>query len=307
MRNVVSTGERCQVDTKIFGYFIELQRCQSYSRAAQRLHISSQGLYGAMKRLEGEVGVPLFDTSLGATALTEYGKVVLEYAECVEGSLTGMRSALDTLQTHARGVIRLGCSVGLVGYLGEQVIDDFNETSDESQVLVTDELPDLQCERHLLADKYDLGLVTNPVVCDDLVAIPMVEDYQFLWINKRNRLASLDEVCVADLAGQTVIAMNDEYKGTDRLLRLCDEQGVNVRIRLTGEMIRVYEFALANRALGLTCRNHIEAMADSDKVTGVPFKSVPWGFSLCYRKDHVLTGSEIEFIDYMRGKRRVYR
>lgn len=72
-------------------------------------------------------------------------------------------------------------------------------------------------------------------------------------------------------------------------------------------MMRVYECARAGMGLGLTCRNHVEATAESTKTVGLPLRALPWGFSLCYRRGHVPTPAEVTFVDFMRTLNRSYR
>ena len=133
-----------------------------------------------------------------------------------------------------------------------------------------------------------------------------MDDYQFFWVGKGNRLSRQAEIRLEDLEGQTVATVDDGFKSTDALLRLMEKRGVRANVVFTGEMMRIYEFARNGKALGLTCRNHIEATAESSKTVGLPFRDLPWGFSLCYRRDHALTEGEALFVDYLRGKRKVF-
>jgi DNA-binding transcriptional LysR family regulator len=193
-----------------------------------------------------------------------------------------------------------------MGYLGEQTITErFGMVCPDAEVLVRDELPDLELEQHLLGGDYDFALLTNPVN-PDLMAVPLVNDYQFFWVNRANRLAGLDQIRTADLNGQTVMTVGDGFRSSGRFAQLCDEANVSVNVRFSCEMIRVYEAARAGRALGLTCRNHVEATSDSTKTVGIPYKDLPWGFSLCYRRDLELDDVRLAFLDYMRTLRRAY-
>lgn len=45
------------MDTKIFTYFSAVEQQKNFSRAAQELYLSPQGLNAAMKRLEAELGL----------------------------------------------------------------------------------------------------------------------------------------------------------------------------------------------------------------------------------------------------------
>lgn len=58
-------------------------RCGTLTGAAQALHITQPALTRAMKKLEAELGVPLFDRTKGRLALNETGQVAAQQAGVV--------------------------------------------------------------------------------------------------------------------------------------------------------------------------------------------------------------------------------
>ena len=152
----------------------------------------------------------------------------------------------------------------------------------------------------------DFALLINPPD-KSLVAMPLVEDYQFVWVSREDELAQKAEVTLEDLDGRTIYSPNDDYRNTGLLMQLCADASSHPTFRFTSEIMRVYECARAGMGLGLTCRNHVEATAESLKTVGLPLRALPWGFSLCRRRNHVPSAAEASFTDYMRSPRRTYR
>lgn len=267
--------------------------------------MTPQGLARAVRRFESEVGCSIYSDALGTSDLTEQGRCVLKHGEAILAEEHSMQHTLDAINAHASNVIRLGCSMGLLGYLGEGVFNAFNKEKN-CQVYVSDELPDSECETRLVQGDYDYALLVNPPD-PSLASISIVEDHQFLWINRTDPLAQAKEVTLRDLDGRTIYSLNEDYRNTGQLLQLCSQVGARPTFRFTSEMMRVYECARAGMGLGLTCRNHIEATAESSVTVGLPLRALPWGFSLCYRRGHVPTATEVTFMDYMRTLKRSYR
>lgn len=58
-------------------------RCGTLSQAAEELHISQPALSRSMKKLEEEMGVPLFDRAKSKISLNETGQVAAGYARRV--------------------------------------------------------------------------------------------------------------------------------------------------------------------------------------------------------------------------------
>ena len=293
------------MDTKVFAYFAAVEKHRNFSRAAQELYLSPQGLNAAMKRLEGELGVSLFEVRRGAVELTEHGECFSRHISLVNEQLACMREELNAISARDSNSIRLGCALGVLGYLGEGVIASFNEQHDDVRVVVEEELPDYSCERNMAEGKYDFALITNPVECLGFATDSLCEDYQFCWVNRDDELASHDELTLADLAGRTIVTVGEGYKGTSRFLELCSQFGVFPRVVYASEMMGVYESVRTGKAVGLSCRNHVER-APSSSVVGLPLKCLSWGFSICYRRDRVLSYSDHLFLAYMRECRRTY-
>ncbi|MEG1746575.1 MAG: LysR family transcriptional regulator [Raoultibacter sp.] len=301
----VDLGERAIMDSKIFKYFIALEENHNFSRAAQSLYLSPQGLNSAIRRLEGEIGFPLFDVQNGSVLLTDYGKVFSTYAHFFDDALEKMRSELNALADHKANNIHIGCATGVLGYFGEENLLDFNRVSKNARIVLIEEVPDYLCEQHLVEMKYDFALIPNPLVSPVLAGISLCEDYQFVWVNKKNKLAQKKELDLADLANEKVITMDQSYKNTFALQQLSEERGVDLQLNYSGEMMRIYEFARRNEGVGITCRNH-GANMESAVVACLPLRCLPWGFSLCYHQSRLLSAADLEFLDYMRTFRRIY-
>ena len=103
------------MDTKVFAYFAAVEKHRNFSRAAQELYLSPQGLNAAMKRLEGELGVSLFEVRRGAVELTEHGECFSRHISLVNEQLACMREELHAISARDSNSIRLGCALGVLG------------------------------------------------------------------------------------------------------------------------------------------------------------------------------------------------
>ncbi|MEX2146399.1 MAG: selenium metabolism-associated LysR family transcriptional regulator [Candidatus Rokuibacteriota bacterium] len=90
--------------------FLAVARAQSFSRAAERIHLSQPTLSEHTRDLENELGVPLFVRRSRSVALTEAGRVFEDYATRVVSTLAAGRQALAELHGLARGSLVIGAS-----------------------------------------------------------------------------------------------------------------------------------------------------------------------------------------------------
>ncbi len=88
-------------------YFYQIAREQNISRAAEALHIAQPSLSQTLKRLEGELGVPLFDRCGKRIVLNSYGKIFLKYVEKILNALESASLELQAAQGRDARSVRL--------------------------------------------------------------------------------------------------------------------------------------------------------------------------------------------------------
>jgi DNA-binding transcriptional LysR family regulator len=78
------------------------------TRAASRLHIVQSAISASLRRLEAEVGTPLFERRARGVVLTDAGRALLPHARAALSAADSGREAVDAVRGGLRGVVRLG-------------------------------------------------------------------------------------------------------------------------------------------------------------------------------------------------------
>jgi LysR family positive regulator for ilvC len=91
--------------------FLHLAAARHYGRTAAACHVSQPTLSRTIKRLEREVGVPLFDRDRRGVFLTSEGARFRTTAEDIVGAWDAFASGEDGAGIEARGTVVLYCSV----------------------------------------------------------------------------------------------------------------------------------------------------------------------------------------------------
>lgn len=89
-------------------YFLHVAHHGSIKHAAESLKLSQPSLTSAIKKLESQLGVALFDRRSKGVELTEYGHVFLRYAREQQDKHLEMVHSLNELSQRQFGRIKLG-------------------------------------------------------------------------------------------------------------------------------------------------------------------------------------------------------
>src|ERR1043165_6401812 len=90
--------------------FLAVAQERSFSRAAETLHRTQPAVSQAIRRLETELGEPLFDRSSKDGTLTAAGKVLLDFAQQMMNLRQHAHSAIRELRDLHRGKLTLSAN-----------------------------------------------------------------------------------------------------------------------------------------------------------------------------------------------------
>ena len=151
-----------------------------FTRAAEELHVAQSALSHQIRRLEEELGTPLFERTSRRVAPTEAGLALAARARRVLAELDGARAEVDELRGVLRGRIWIGAllpagDVDVPGLLarfseahpGVEVGLREGIAADMVRLLAADELDAAFC---LLATELPADLAVEPLSHDEVVA-----------------------------------------------------------------------------------------------------------------------------------------
>ena len=89
-------------------YFRMVSEVNSFTRAAERLYVSQPAVTNAIRSLEEELGIQLFDRSQKQVLLTAEGEIFYRHVERILRGITTTLMEIDALRNLSEGTIRLG-------------------------------------------------------------------------------------------------------------------------------------------------------------------------------------------------------
>jgi DNA-binding transcriptional LysR family regulator len=243
-------------DFRQLRYFVAVAEELSFTRAAQRLHISQPPLSQQIQALELDLGTRLFDRDKRNVALTEPGRILLEQARQILTKAEEARVHVSDAAAGFSGVLRLAYTVSVTFHRAlPQILLRFGQFAPKVRM----ELHEMHSEAQfaaLRADQIDVGFVRDePRHASDTHDLRIdVIDYEalVLAVPCGHRLAGQDSVQFGELAREPFVSQPRELAATlyDRLVQLASKAGFHPAIRQHAQQINGL-LALVAAGIGL--------------------------------------------------------
>ena len=151
------------MDLRQLRYFVTLAETLNFRRAAARLNLSQPPLTVAIRKLEAEVGTPLFVRGSRGATLTAAGEAALGFARGALAQAEQLRIAAHDNVSGARGRLRIGFVGSAIYALLPQLIPAFR-TRYPAVELILEESTSAEIARRLRTRDLDVGLIRLPLV-----------------------------------------------------------------------------------------------------------------------------------------------
>ncbi|MBX6359574.1 LysR family transcriptional regulator [Pseudacidobacterium ailaaui] len=186
--------------------FLAVVAEKSFSRAAARLHRTQPAVSQVIRKLEEELGEPLFERASRDGTLTAAGEVLREYAERLLRLRNEASSALAEVKALERGKLTLAANEYTCLYL-LPVLDAFREHCPQISILVQRSLAS-RIPDEVLGRTVEMGIVSYRPEDDQLGAIGVYSDDLVFIVPPEHALAREKNVRIRDLGAENFIAHN---------------------------------------------------------------------------------------------------
>lgn len=271
--------------------FIEVSKTGKMSIAAQRLFISQPTVSQAIRELEDHYGRKLFDRLSKRLYITSFGKELFNYAAQVVEQFDNLEKKMND-SIHVEN-LRIGASVTVGTCLLSKIIKEFHTLSPRvstySYVNNTS-----MVEKKLLNSDLDIAIVEGDIHSQDLITIPVIDDYLVLLCNNEHPLSNKENVSLSDLQNSK-FAMREGGSGTREYFeRILHQYKVQIQLVCEASSTDTIRRAiLDDDCLSLLSIHTFEEdiINGNIKIINSELSALKRSFKLVYHKDKILSPS----------------
>ena len=264
-------------------YLIALDKERHFGRAAKRAFVSQPTLSVAVKKLEGELGVTVFERNRGEARVTPIGRRIIEQAYRILGEVSALETVAEQGRDELKGALRLGVIYTVGPYLLPHLIPALRESTPDMPLIIeenftgalTQQLRNNELDAVIVAMPYDVGGFSTWPLYDESFVVVMPQTHR--WTHR-------DEIDANELAEENLLLLGPGHCFRDQVLSLCEDCRDRERERQphSGSSLETIRHMVAS-GLGITVlplsaatamQYHEDILAVRPFVAPVPFRTV---------------------------------
>src|SRR5215471_16505996 len=210
-------------------HFLAVAEERTFTRAAERVGRTQPAISQSIKKLEEEVGAPLFARDVHEVSLTEAGRVLAEYARRMVGlrneamrqvaELTALRAGRLTIAAHETAAV----------YLLPAALRTYVKRFPNIKIGIyrsrLEEIP-----RQVMDREVDVGFVKEIPAFHELQWVEVHSDEMICIASPRHPLARRDAVSVKDVSSERFVLHHQCSATAEKILRLFEQHSTHCRV-----------------------------------------------------------------------------
>ena len=210
-------------------YIVAVAQERHFGRAAQRCFVSQPTLSIAIKKLEEELSVSLFDRSSNEVITTEAGTRIIAQARRVLEEADRIKHLATEEQNELEGAFKLGLIFTVAPYLLPKLIFALRANAPKMPLMLEENYTHVLTESLKRGD-LDAIVIAEPFHEPGVVTTPLYDEPFFVIVPKGHPFEELDSVTTSQLAEEQVLLLTEGNCLRDQVLESCSELAARQKI-----------------------------------------------------------------------------
>ncbi|MFB3819004.1 MAG: LysR family transcriptional regulator [Candidatus Methylomirabilales bacterium] len=210
-------------------YFVAVVDAGGFGRAGAACHVSQPSLSQQIRKLEAELGEPLFDRLGRTVALTAAGRALLPRARRVLAEVDAVRRGVADEAGGETGSLAVAAIPTISPFLLPGAIQRFVQTHPRAELLVREDLTEILLDR-LARAELDLVVCSLPLEADWVAYEQLAAEPLLLAVPDRHALARRRRVSPAALEREPAVVLHEMHCLGQQVRAFCRQERLTPRI-----------------------------------------------------------------------------
>ncbi len=203
-------------------YIVAVARERHFGRAAEACHVSQPTLSVAIKKLEEELDLKLFERGSSEVSVTALGDAIVRQAQIVIEQAAAIKEIARRGKDPLAGPLKLGVIYTIGPYLLPDLVRQAIERVPQMPLVLQENFTAKLLEM-LRAGELDCAIMAEPFPDAGLALAPLYDEPFMVAVPKIHPLARRKSVSAEELKRETMLLLGTGHCFRDHVLEVCPE------------------------------------------------------------------------------------
>ena len=261
-------------------YIVAVARERHFGRAAEACFVSQPTLSVAIKKLEEELEVKLFERGTAEVSVTALGQAIVRQAQSVLEQAAAIKEIAKRGQDPLSGPLRLGIIYTIGPYLLPELVRQVIAKTPQMPLLLQENFTAKLLDM-LRSGDLDCAIMAEPFPDTGLAVAPLYDEPFMVAVPSAHPLAARQSIGSEELKRETMLLLGTGHCFRDHVLEVCPEyarfasDAEGIRKSFEGSSLETIRYMVAS-GMGITVVPQLsvrsfERAGGSEHVLYIPF------------------------------------
>ncbi|MDR5893722.1 LysR substrate-binding domain-containing protein [Halomonas mongoliensis] len=201
-------------------YIVTLAQERHFGRAAERCFVSQPTLSVAVKKLEEELGVALFERSKSTVQVTPLGEKIVEQAQRVLEQTSVIKELASAGKDQLASPLRLGAIYTIGPYLFPDLVPELRRSAPQMPLYIEEGFTG-SLRRKLRSGELDAIIVALPFTETDVLTKALYEEEFEVLLPADHPMAGRETIHKEELLKERLLLLGEGHCFRDQILEAC--------------------------------------------------------------------------------------
>jgi LysR family hydrogen peroxide-inducible transcriptional activator len=203
-------------------YIVAVARERHFGKAADACFVSQPTLSVAVKKLEEELDVKLFERSANEITVTPLGEEIVRQAQSVLEQAANIKDIAKRGKDPLAGALKLGVIYTIAPYLLPDLVRQVITHLPQMPLMLQENFT-VKLLEMLRTGEIDCAILAEPFPDAGLAVAPLYDEPFFAAVPMQHPLAKLSSVTTEALKSETMLLLGSGHCFRDHVLEVCPE------------------------------------------------------------------------------------
>ena len=203
-------------------YIVAVARERHFGKAAEACFVSQPTLSVAVKKLEDELELKIFERSANEVTVTPLGDEIVRQAQSVLEQASSIRDIAKRGKDPLAGALKLGVIYTIGPYLLPDLVRQMITHTPQMPLMLQENFT-VKLLEQLRTGEIDCAILAEPFPDTGLALAPLYDEPFFAAVPTTHKLAKQTTVSTEDLKQETMLLLGTGHCFRDHVLEVCPE------------------------------------------------------------------------------------